>query len=872
MNTALRFLAAATTASLVILAAGCSSSDESSSEAAGHITRAETYADQGQYRSAMLEVRNAVQKDPGNVDHVLVLASIYNNIGAGEQATDLLEPWQEDYSHQIALPLARGYALQGKHLSAREALEGFQPSGEAEQKKYDYLMAESQRLAGNTEQALSQFRQLHDRHPSDPQIVIALAKSLLASGEADAAVNTLTQWTEQNGNNADVLYLTGLAHYRMGHIDESTRVLTDATAAVPASDIFLPVRRSILTLLSRSLTEQGRMTEAQVYNKILAENTSSDTRERAESAIEAIQRGDLATARTTLEELLQQNPDNERIALMLGTLNLQEGRTDDAEALLTGNIDAETTPTAFLRAATIAQIDSGKREEALATLGRAIEARPNDVELLAMHGILALSLPDHTNTGVASLSKALELDRSRSRLRLALARHYQQEGQTEQALAQMRVAFTETPTDWSVTQYYLALLLNTGRSTEAKEVAESLINGFADEPQAVTLAAMAEHRLGETDAARQRLEDQVKAMPDNLPALAALATIYQSDGDHQAATDTLLRAARQHPENLNLLQAAGRSYSRNHTPDEVVDWLGEVAREHDGLKTNSNILAAQIRVQQGRLTDASNLLSQIPEDQYTEEARTVKLQLLVAEAEQAAKDKDWATARAKAGEAASMRPEDIGISLIPVRIAIAEGNYDDATATLDELEVSHDAQPAIDLTRARLLATRDDESAAFEYLYQRWQETNKSELLPSLVNMARRHAPERIDDLTEAWVQAMPDNAAAHLSRAEYEMASGNDEAAITSYESALSQQKTPLALNNLAWLLRKQDPERALDLAEQARDMAPQNPAILDTYGWLLHLAGKNAEAKPVLEQALALAPDNEEIQQHLDTVKQVL
>ncbi|MFW5825111.1 MAG: tetratricopeptide repeat protein, partial [Marinobacter sp.] len=127
MTTAFRLLAASVAASALLFVAGCSGSDEENSEAKGHITRAETYADQGQYRSAMLEVRNAVQKDPGNVDHVLVLAGIYNTIGAGGEATELLEPWQEDHAERIALPLARGYVLQGKHLSARETLDDFQP-------------------------------------------------------------------------------------------------------------------------------------------------------------------------------------------------------------------------------------------------------------------------------------------------------------------------------------------------------------------------------------------------------------------------------------------------------------------------------------------------------------------------------------------------------------------------------------------------------------------------------------------------------------------------------------------------------------------------------------------------------------------------
>ncbi|GGY80308.1 tetratricopeptide repeat protein [Marinobacter zhanjiangensis] len=870
MNTALRLLAATVSASLIVFAAGCSSSDESGSEAAGHIDRAETYADQGQYRSAMLEVRNAVQKDPGNVEHVVTLAGIYNNIGAGEQTTELLEPWLEDHRQQVVLPLARGYILQGKHLSARETLEGFTPESDAQKQQHQLLLAQSKHLAGNSQEAIQELRELRKAAPANPDITAALARALLAENEANAAVNELTGWTEEHGDDPEILYLTGLAHYRMGNVGETTEVLTDATGSVPTSDIFLPIRRQILTLLSRSLTEQGRITEAQVYNKILAENTSSDTRERAESAIEAINRGDLDTARTTLEELLQQNPDNDRVSMMLGALSLQEGRSDDAQSLLVDKVDAETTPTPLLRAATIAQIDTGKREEALKTLSRAITARPNDVDLLAMHGLLALSLPGEKDSGVASLSKALELDRSRSRLRLALARHYMTQDQTEQALAQMRVAFTETPTDWSVTQYYLSLLLSTERETEAGEVAESLINGFADNPRAVTLAAMTEHRLGDTESAQNRLEQQTSESSDNLLALIALGAIYQEQNQNDKAIDTLLRAARLQPANIGLLQAAGRLYSRNQSPDEVVTWLNDIATENDELAPNAYTLAAQIRVQQGQLTDARQILDRISEDAQTDQGRIVRGQLLVAEAELAASQEDWATARSKAAEAASLRPNNLSFALVPVRVAAAAGNHEEAMAGLDELESSFGEQTPIDLTRARLITTSEDEKAAFDYLLERWETAGNTELMPTLLSLAKQYAPDSVGELAQAWVSAAPASTAAQLSLAEYQMSSGNEAAAIASYEAALEQSPdNPITMNNLAWLLRETDQERALSLASRASELAPDNAAILDTYGWILHLAGRNQEALTTLEKALALAPESDEIQQHLETIK---
>ena len=209
-----------------------------------------------------------------------------------------------------------------------------------------------------------------------------------------------------------------------------------------------------------------------------------------------------------------------------------------------------------------------------------------------------------------------------------------------------------------------------------------------------------------------------------------------------------------------------------------------------------------------------------------------------------------------------------------MQIAAAEGKHDEALGTLDELEATHGEQATIDLARARLLAARDgNDAAAFEHLNERWQETGNPELLPSLVNLAKRHSPGDVDRLTGAWVEASPDNPAAQMSRAEYQMANGSETDAIASYEAALGRQPdNAIALNNLAWLLRERDQQRAITLAEQARDLAPESPAILDTYGWILHLAGRNEEAKPVLEEALALAPDSEEIKQHLETVNQAL
>jgi len=98
------------------------------------------------------------------------------------------------------------------------------------------------------------------------------------------------------------------------------------------------------------------------------------------------------------------------------------------------------------------------------------------------------------------------------------------------------------------------------------------------------------------------------------------------------------------------------------------------------------------------------------------------------------------------------------------------------------------------------------------------------------------------------------------------------DEAA-AEYETALRhQERTPLALNNLAMLYadRKESSARGLELALRAYALEPGNPAVLDTLGYALLKNGRAKDALPVLERAAALGPGNAEIEKRLELARQ--
>lgn len=347
-------LAGALLAPLPLLV-GCNNQPDSS-EAMSHISRADTYAEQGQYRSALVEIKNAIQADPNNVSHIVRLAEVYQAIGAYEQASDLLEPWLENDASDVALPLAQAYVEQGKQLSALETLETFAADSPEAQLQASLIRAEALRLAGEKAEALALFRNLTDSNGANIKAIVGVARSHLDLNQTSQAIQALDEWTNRNEQQPEVLYWKGVAQYRENQLEAASATLTDAVGVLPTSDVFLPIRRDILSSLSRVLTEQGRITEAQVYNRILAENLNTGAREQGEAAIAAIKDGNIDEAKTILRDMLKLDPDNEQVALMLGALSAGTGELDEGTRLLTENLDPETTPTQFIRAATMAQI------------------------------------------------------------------------------------------------------------------------------------------------------------------------------------------------------------------------------------------------------------------------------------------------------------------------------------------------------------------------------------------------------------------------------------------------------------------------------------------------------------------------------------
>lgn len=126
---------------------------------------------------------------------------------------------------------------------------------------------------------------------------------------------------------------------------------------------------------------------------------------------------------------------------------------------------------------------------------------------------------------------------------------------------------------------------------------------------------------------------------------------------------------------------------------------------------------------------------------------------------------------------------------------------------------------------------------------------------------------KRADEARTA-MSSLGDSASATFARARVADRAGDSSSAISICESLLAAKPDlGVALNFAGYLLA--DSNQRLDIASKyltrARELSPGDPAVLDSYGWLLLKQKRTREAVRILDRASRFAPLEAEIQVHL-------
>ncbi|MGH6914560.1 MAG: tetratricopeptide repeat protein, partial [Geminicoccales bacterium] len=211
--------------------------------------------------------------------------------------------------------------------------------------------------------------------------------------------------------------------------------------------------------------------------------------------------------------------------------------------------------------------------------------------------------------------------------------------------------------------------------------------------------------------------------------------------------------------------------------------------------------------------------------------------------------------------------DDVRTSVMVAALRAREGDAEGAMKIAKDLQERHPDKAVPYALEAELLASAKQYQSAAG-IYEKALSLRPED--PRLAVRAYRvrnvgGIDDRIKPLTD-YLARRPLDVVVRIVVAQDYQTHGKSDSAIAEYERVLATEPDHfVALNNLAWEYFQRGDARAEAMAKRAFELSPDNGSVADTLGWIQVKAGKMEEGIPTLRKAVELSDGNPEVQYHL-------
>lgn len=851
-----------------------------------YIENAKKFADKGDFKSALIELKNALQQDPENSITRIYLAQIYLNTG--------------DY-----------------------------PAAEKELKKAQQLGADDNDVSPGLSQVLLHLRkfdevlamQVGNLEPSTQgHVLAAQGLALLVSEKPQKAVELTERALAIAANSAYVhvaranTYLIAekspekareQLHLAFG-IDKDYPAAWALLGDIEANAKNWPIARDAytksITLQPTSLTNRYKrvtinillndLKQAQFDLDILKKQLpnspgiafsqgvvylASEQIEDAKSAFDlalldqeryplslfylayiSYQQGNIAQAETHAERFFTLNPDYLPNRKLLAEIKFKKQDYEGVERLLNPIVNSTESDEGVQNTLAKTLLAQGKTAEGITLLNQIVERNPESAEARFRLGAGLMMSGDHQG-GITQLEIAIEQDKDNYQAEVYRILSFLKLRQMEQA-HQAANEFQSRAPDSEIPHNMIGLIHITERNFDAaREALEKSWNIKPGNTDAGHNLATIASREKNYDKARMYLDAVIAAHPDNLETLIKLAELDAQEGKTQQQIQRLEKAMRLYPTVVKPRLVLAEHYINTGNPGQVsglIETLDLVTKKQlpvlevianqflaqkdfkSAAKTASEIIDRNPNVPQGYFLMAKALAG-MGEHEKVEKmlntamqkdgrylpARIVWVRLLLSKHDMAAAEHEVATLK-------SIADDNESVMKLEVNLAEMKGNHQQAIKNAEQLfEAFPNIGNMLVLSRQKMLAGDDDGALG---LRAQWADSHANEYYPNLV-AAVTYTRKNQGDL------------------------------AVKYYQRALAAApESILVLNNLAWSLRNTDPGQALIYAQKANRLKPGTVLLMDTLA-MVYLANKNHEmALRTIKDVLFLEPENPTLSYH--------
>lgn len=679
-----------------------------------------------------------------------------------------------------------------------------------------FVMASALHAQGNHIEAASAYAQAHSLDPGDSAAALGEATALLDAGKAEEADLRLSALRESHPWMPEAPYLHAKALQQLGH-DEQAEQAIEAAAEIldPVAVPDLADNHALLRLAGILALEKGNLERAYLAMSQYLQARPDDPDAHKLFARVAMALNKPADAKRVLVPLVTAGRADAEVLGMLGDASAQEHDFIAAESYFRRAIADHGGGPAFAGRIGALQYRQGQRQRALATL-QALAKEHGDritsgTSLYAAMLSFAEGDIDAADDIVGRVLAREPENLNALNLRAALAIA---SGRNDAARLQLDALLQRAP-EFRPAHYNLARLdMLARRYGEAEGRLLRMLEQDATDQRALHELARLEVARDAPRAAIQRYEQLRAINPGSLVAVSELVKLYlagQRTADAHAVARALVSAlADSVPAYLVL---ARTQIADGHTIDARVSL--KKASTLAGYDPRQLLQTALLQRTAAAYDDAIWTLSKLLEEQPDSlDARRVMADVRLRQG-------DVEAATLLTAQILEQAPGDLFALTLQGDLLLAAGQPERAAAFYDQA-IAVAPKPLLQVSRFRALTLAGDGDAALRDL--------------------------------EAWQSAHPDQAVVLKALAERNHQLGRIAQAIGYYERLLAI--TPddaAAINNLANLLLDSDSEYAFKMAGRALQLAPDDPAVLDTVGWSMVQIGQVQKGIAHLRDAVA-------------------
>ena len=850
-----------------------------------YLARAEKHLAAGKTRAALIELKNALKRNGNNARARFLLGKLAFEQGDPASAEKELErALKLGVPPEQVIPVLADARLQ---LGKYDELQEMDATALPARARARVLAAQGMaRLAAKkTDDAEKLIDQALEEAPDSIHAQAAKARLLFLKNEQDEALALLKGVTERHPDHAEAWRLLGAMHQARREFDKAEKAYGKVLELRP-DDLATRLEHAMsliqlerfdaaqqdLDKIKKVAPQHGGTNYAQglihLGRKEMDEALSAFEQAVASGGANPLSlyflgalhlaKGNLEQADTYTEQFLAKFPGNVAGRKLSARIKLKLNQPEAVEELLRPVVLQFEQDVDAMNLLAAALLKTGRKEEAVELLSKAAELQPESAQAQLRLGAGLLAEGEEARAA-EYLRKAAELDPENRKADVLLIAGYLREKNYDAALETARKYREKNPD--SALPWILI-----GRIELARGNREAAVEAFREaarlnpgDPNALSSLADLAIRQKRFDQAREYYERILAKHENHLGTLIRLSALDALEGEGQRMAQHLQEAIDAHPTAEQPRLALARYHLTRGEYDTAMTLLSPL---NDKQKRNPAVLQTMGLIQLGQkdYAQAKITLERLVELRPT----SAEAHYLLARA--------WGglnkanKTRAELEKALELDPDHFLARLAYVRLLLTRKEIEPARKAFEPLRSSHADQPDVmRLAAAFALASGDRERAMriYETLMEKTPDTRNLVTLAAMKwNMGKR---DEAISLQEKWVQAHPEDRVALLALANNYLLANRIDDMIGTYEKLL--QLAPdniVALNNLAWYLRERDPQKALEYAESARELAPKAASILDTYAMVLLANGRKEKALRQIERAVQAAPDSPALQVH--------